>query len=62
LSDLDEYLRSFGFKEIARQSFAKREAGGTYWDVTWERPAKSFLGRVRSWVASALGGKNGAPG
>lgn len=60
LSDLDEYLKPFGFREIARHPFAKREAGGTYWDVIWERPTNSLLGRALSWVTNSLGRKGDA--
>jgi hypothetical protein len=41
LEDLRQYLGPLGFKEIGRHPFASHPNGGTYWDVVWERPAKS---------------------
>lgn len=62
LSDLDEHLKQFGFEEIARQSFAKREAGGTYWDVTWERKKVTYNEMcVLRTVAISAGGDGPLP-
>ena len=52
LEDLRQYLEPWGFKEIGRHPFASHPNGGTYWDVVWERPAKSILEQVRWWIAS----------
>jgi FkbM family methyltransferase len=37
LVELDRYMNDQGFVEIARNAFAQRDAGGTYWDVVWKR-------------------------
>jgi FkbM family methyltransferase len=37
LEELDDYIKSRGFVEINRCSFATRPEGGTYWDVIWGR-------------------------
>jgi FkbM family methyltransferase len=37
LQDLQRHLAPLGYREVARQPFAKHTNGGTYWDVTWER-------------------------
>jgi hypothetical protein len=37
LTDLDVLLTSHGFREISRRAFAKRAAGGNYYDVTYQR-------------------------
>ena len=37
LSDLQNYLTLFGFKEVQRHAFARRPGGGTYWDVVWAK-------------------------
>jgi methyltransferase, FkbM family len=37
LSDLTSFLGTFGFREIRRTRFAKRAAGGNYYDVLFRR-------------------------
>ena len=46
LKDLDAYVKSFGFAEIRRTSFAKHFEGGQYFDVVWERRGRSPLARL----------------
>jgi FkbM family methyltransferase len=37
LRDVERFLRGYGFQECARQAFARRREGGTYYDVTYQR-------------------------
>lgn len=37
VSDLSAYLAGFGFREIQRTQFAGRQAGGSYFDIVYER-------------------------
>jgi FkbM family methyltransferase len=41
LRDLQDYLSRFAFEELDRNAFAQRPGGGTYWDIVWQRKAKS---------------------
>ena len=36
LSDLDEYLTNYNFKQISKTAFARRDQGGQYYDVTYQ--------------------------
>jgi FkbM family methyltransferase len=47
LDDLRRYLEPLGFKETSRNHFASHPNGGNYWDVVWERPARSILERAK---------------
>jgi 2-O-methyltransferase len=47
LNDLSKYLEPLGFKEIFRNQFASHPNGGNYWDVVWERPARTILERAK---------------
>jgi hypothetical protein len=42
LRDLEQFLKQYGFREFARQPFATRAEGGTYYDVIYKR--SSFWG------------------
>ena len=53
LEDLRQYLEPFGFREISRDPFAVHPSGGTYWNVVWERPAKTVLKTARPSLARA---------
>jgi len=37
LQDVERFLQQYGFQEFAREPFARRQGGGTYYDVTYER-------------------------
>lgn len=37
LKDIERFLTRHGFQEYARQPFARRPEGGTYYDVTYQR-------------------------
>ncbi len=53
LEDLHQYLEPFGFREIGRDAFAVHPDGGTYWNVVWERRAKTVPKGATRWVARA---------
>ena len=37
LSDMAEFMTGNGFKELSRQRFAKRDGGGSYYNITFKR-------------------------
>lgn len=37
VASIEAYLAGFGFKLVRKDTFAKRQAGGTYFDVLFER-------------------------
>jgi FkbM family methyltransferase len=37
LEDLDQFMRTHGFREFSRHAFAHRDGGGTYYDITYKR-------------------------
>ena len=41
VDDLAEFLKMYGFRERLRRKFAVRRQGGTYYDVLYERDARS---------------------
>ena len=54
LDDLSHYLEPLGFKEISRNQFASHPNGGNYWDVVWERPARTLLEQAK-WEIARIG-------
>ena len=39
VDDIDEFLRPYGFRERNRNRFAIRDAGGSYYDIVYEKSA-----------------------
>lgn len=37
LSDIDLFVKQRGFREFSRSKFAERDAGGSYYDIVYER-------------------------
>lgn len=43
VKDLDDYLTSFGFRQLCRRPFALGPRNeGTYWDIVWKKAAEPF--------------------
>ena len=52
LMDLQQYLESFGFREIRRKTFASHQNGGTCWDIVWGRPTKGLFEDAWRWFTA----------
>ena len=51
-SDITEFLRAFGFRQIRRYRVAKGHAGGEYFELLFQRDASYLTAAAQSWLSA----------